>query len=149
MADLLGITYPWIKSIHIISVISWMAGLFYLPRIMVYHAERAEVGDILDITFQTMEVKLLQVIMNPAMITSWVFGLLLVVTPGVVDWSLIWPWIKAISVLGMTWFHYWLGQRLNDFSRGENRLTGRQYRLMNEIPTLLVIIIVFSVVIKF
>ena len=149
MTDLLGITYPWIKSIHIISVISWMAGLFYLPRIMVYHAERAEVGDILDITFQTMEVKLLKVIMNPAMITSWVFGFLLVATPGVVDWSLIWPWIKAISVLGMTWFHYWLGQRLNDFSRGENRLTGRQYRLMNEIPTVLVIIIVFSVVIKF
>ena len=149
MTDLLGITYPWIKSIHIISVISWMAGLFYLPRIMVYHAERAEVGDILDITFQTMEVKLLQVIMNPAMITSWVFGFLLVATPGVVDWSLNWPWIKAISVLGMTWFHYWLGRRLKDFSRGENRLTGRQYRIMNEIPTVLVIIVVFSVVIKF
>ena len=149
MADLLGITYPWIKSIHIISVISWMAGLFYLPRIMVYHAERAEVGGTLDITFQTMEVKLLKVIMNPAMITSWVFGLLLVATPGVVDWSLVWPWIKAISVLAMTWFHYWLGLRRKDFKRGENRLTGRQYRLMNEVPTVLMIIIVFSVVIKF
>ena len=149
MINFFALAYPWVKALHIIAVISWMAGLFYLPRVMVYHVERAEVGDILDRTFQVMEIKLLRVIMNPAMIASWVFGVILVVTPGVVDWSSIWPWLKSISVVGMTWFHYWLSLRRRDFEYGLNTLTGRQYRMMNEVPTILMIIIVVSVVVKF
>jgi len=126
-----------------------MAGLFYLPRVMVYHVERAETGDVLDVTFQIMESKLLRVIMNPAMIATWFFGGLLVVTPGIVDWAMVWPWLKGGSVLIMTWFHHWLSLRRKDFEMGQNSLTGRQYRLMNEVPTILMIVIVLSVIIKF
>ena len=149
MTDFLFIAYPWIKALHIMAVISWMAGLFYLPRVMVYHVERAETGDVLDVTFQVMESKLLRVIMNPAMIATWFFGSLLVVTPGIVDWAMVWPWLKGGSVLIMTWFHHWLSLRRKDFEMGQNSLTGRQYRLMNEVPTILMIVIVLSVIIKF
>ena len=149
MTDFLFIAYPWIKALHIMAVISWMAGLFYLPRVMVYHVERAETGDVLDVTFQVMESKLLRVIMNPAMIATWFFGGLLVVTPGIVDWAMVWPWLKGGSVLIMTWFHHWLSLRRKDFKMGQNSLTGRQYRLMNEVPTILMIVIVLSVIIKF
>ena len=149
MTDFLFIAYPWIKALHIMAVISWMAGLFYLPRVMVYHVERAETGDVLDVTFQIMESKLLRVIINPAMIATWFFGGLLVVTPGIVDWAMVWPWLKGGSVLIMTWFHHWLSLRRKDFEMGQNSLTGRQYRLMNEVPTILMIVIVLSVIIKF
>ena len=149
MTGFLFIAYPWIKALHIMAVISWMAGLFYLPRVMVYHVERAETGDVLDVTFQVMESKLLRVIMNPAMIATWFFGGLLVVTPGIVDWAMVWPWLKGGSVLIMTWFHHWLSLRRKDFEMGQNSLTGRQYRLMNEVPTILMIVIVLSVIIKF
>ena len=149
MTDFLFIAYPWIKALHIMAVISWMAGLFYLPRVMVYHVERAETGDVLDVTFQVMESKLLRVIMNPAMIATWFFGGLLVVTPGIVDWAMVWPWLKGGSVLIMTWFHHWLSLRRKDFEMGQNSLTGRQYRLMNEVPTILMIVIVLSVIVKF
>lgn len=149
MTDFLFMAYPWIKALHIMAVISWMAGLFYLPRVMVYHVERAETGDVLDVTFQIMESKLLRVIMNPAMIATWFFGGLLVVTPGIVDWAMVWPWLKGGSVLIMTWFHHWLSLRRKDFEMGQNSLTGRQYRLMNEVPTILMIVIVLSVIIKF
>ncbi len=149
MTNFLFMAYPWIKSLHIMAVISWMAGLFYLPRVMVYHVERAVTGDVLDVTFQVMESKLLRVIMNPAMIATWFFGGLLVVTPGIVDWAMVWPWLKGGSVLIMTWFHHWLSLRRKDFEMGQNSLTGRQYRLMNEVPTILMIVIVLSVIIKF
>ena len=149
MTDFLFIAYPWIKALHIMAVISWMAGLFYLPRVMVYHVERAETGDVLDVTFQIMESKLLRVIMNPAMIATWFFGGLLVVMPGIVDWAMVWPWLKGGSVLIMTWFHHWLSLRRKDFEMGQNSLTGRQYRLMNEVPTILMVVIVLSVIIKF
>ncbi|MFV2051199.1 CopD family protein [Aliiroseovarius sp. YM-037] len=146
MSDLLIDLYPWTKVLHVISVIAWMAGLFYLPRLFVYHVEEVEQGSTTEALFQKMEVKLLRVIMNPAMTAAWVFGLLLVFTPGVVDWSAIWPWTKAAAVLAMTWFHHWLGYRRKDFLRGENTVTGRRYRLMNEVPTLLLIVIVVSVI---
>lgn len=149
MSDLLASAYPWIKSLHIMSVISWMAGLFYFPRLLVNHAERDDPTGLLNTTFQEMELKLFRVIMNPAMIATWVFGLCLVITPGIVDWSSAWPWIKAAGVLGMTWFHHWLGYRRKDFSNGTNTRTGRTYRLMNEVPTLLMVVIVISVVVKF
>ncbi|WP_163847903.1 protoporphyrinogen oxidase HemJ [Pseudooceanicola aestuarii] len=149
MTDLLITLYPWTKALHIVSVVAWMAGLFYLPRLFVYHAERAEIGGPIDPLFQEMERKLLRAIMNPAMIATWVFGLMLALTPGIVDWSAIWPYSKAAGVLAMTWFHHWLGRRRKDFTAGENRLTGKRYRMMNELPTMLLVLIVFSVVLRF
>jgi protoporphyrinogen IX oxidase len=149
MLAILAELYPWVKALHVISVIAWMAGLFYLPRLFVYHAEKSVVGDDTDALFQVMERRLLKAIMNPAMIATWIFGLALVLTPGIVDWSMIWPWTKAISVVLMTWFHIWLGIRRKDFAAGRNTLTGRRYRMMNEVPTLLLIIIVTSVIVKF
>lgn len=149
MGDLLASLYPWTKAFHIISVISWMAGMFYLPRLFVYHTEQSNPGDEKDTVFQEMELKLLRVIMNPAMIATWIFGLMLIFTPGIVDWSSIWPWVKAVAVLVMTWFHHWLGWRRKDFIAGKNVHTGRSFRLMNEVPTVMMFIIVFSVVLKY
>ncbi len=147
--DLIISIYPWVKALHIISVISWMAGIFYLPRLFVHHVERAGQSGEVHQTFVMMEEKLLKVIMNPAMIATWIFGLLLVSTPGIVDWTSVWPWIKAICVLGMTWFHHWLGKRRKEFAVGTNTRSGRTYRIMNEVPTVLMILIVFAVVLKF
>ncbi len=149
MSDFLAAAYPWTKSIHIMAVIAWMAGLFYLPRLYVYHVEQVGQSGETHEMFQTMERRLLRAIMNPSMIATWVFGLCLVFTPGVVDWGSLWPWTKAAGVLAMTWFHHWVGLRRKDFMRGQNRLTGRQYRMMNEVPTLLMVLIVISVVVKF
>ncbi len=146
MIDFLVALYPWTKAFHIMSVIAWMAGLFYLPRLFVYHVEK---GKEHDAVFQEMEYKLLKMIMNPAMIATWVFGLSLVFTPGVVDWSETWPWVKAVGVLGMTWFHFWLAGRRLDLVRGRNRFSGRQYRMINELPTLLMFVIVVAVVVRF
>ena len=146
MTDLLFTLYPWVKSLHIMAVISWMAGLFYLPRLFVYHVEKAEKVQNAPAIFHEMEEKLMRVIMRPAMIVSWVCGLIMVLTPGIVDWGEVWPWTKAAAVLGMTWFHHWLAQRRKDFATGQNRRTGRTYRMMNELPTLLMVIIVISVI---
>jgi putative membrane protein len=149
MSDLLASLYPWTKALHILSVISWMAGLLYLPRLFVNHAEQTIAGDSKDEMLQVMERKLLRLIMNPAMIATWLFGLMLVFTPGVVDWTDVWPWTKMLSVLGMTWFHHWLGYRRKDFAAGQNTRSGRQYRIMNEVPTVFMVIIVLSVIVKF
>ena len=149
MSDFLASAYPWIKSLHIMAVISWMAGLFYFPRLLVNHVERVDLTGLLHETYQDMEMKLFKVIMQPAMIATWIFGLCLVLTPGIVDWSFCWPWVKGASVILMTIFHEWLGKRRKDFVNGTNSLTGRQYRLMNEVPTLLMVLIVVSVVVKF
>ncbi len=146
MIGLLTELYPWTKSLHVISLIAWMAGLFYLPRLFVYHAER---GPEVDGLFQTMERRLLQAIMTPAMVATWVFGLMLVITPGVVDWSMVWPWTKAAAVLLMTWFHFWLALRRKEFAAGRNTRGGRTYRMMNELPTVLLVVIVVSVIVKF
>jgi len=149
VTDLLSTLYPWTKAFHIMSVIAWMAGLFYLPRLFVYHAEQSKPGDSRDEIFQTMELKLLRVIMNPAMVATWVFGLMLVFTPGIVDWSEIWPWTKAGGVLTLTWFHHWLGYRRKEFLDGSCDVSGRTFRLMNELPTVMMAIIVLSVVLRF
>ena len=149
MTDWLATIYPWTKALHVMSVLSWMAGLFYLPRIFVYHVERAGSGSETDAIFQVMEQKLLRYIMNPAMIATWVFGLMLVFTPGIVDWGTVWPWTKAAAVIGMTWFHHWLGLRRKEFLRGTNTRSGRTYRMWNEVPTLLMVVIVLSVIVKF
>ena len=148
IADFLSLAYPWVKAIHIMAVISWMAGLFYLPRLFVYHAEKVETGSETDGLFQIMEVKLLRVIMNNAMIAAWIAGLLMALTPGIIDWSALWPYAKALAIIGMTWFHMWLAGRRKDFERGQNVLEGRGCRLMNEVPTVLMLVIVVSVVVK-
>ncbi len=147
--NLLVDLFPWIKSFHVIAVIAWMAGLFYLPRLFVYHAEAVTAGGETDQLFQTMERKLYRLIMVPSMIVTWVLGLCLVAVPGVVDWGFAWPWVKAGSVIAMTAFHVWLGTRGADFALGRNTLTGRRYRLMNEVPTLLLVAIVVAVIVKF
>ncbi len=149
MTDFLSGLYPWTKAFHIMSVIAWMAGLFYLPRLFVHHVEQSGKSNEIDPLFQMMEAKLLRLIMNPAMIATWVFGLMLVFTPGIVDWSSLWPYSKAAAVLTMTWFHHWLALRRKDFVKGQNRLSGKHYRMMNEIPTVLMVIIVTSVVVRF
>jgi putative membrane protein len=96
-----------------------------------------------------MERRLLRAIMNPAMVVAWFCGLIMVFTPGIVDWSEFWPWTKGLSIIMMTWFHHWLGLRRKDFVNGNNTVTGRNYRIMNEVPTILMVIIVISVVVKF
>lgn len=149
MTDFINTAYPWVKSLHIMAVISWMAGIFYLPRLFVYHAEQVKNGSETKPIFDEMQFKLLKVIMNPAMIVTWIAGLTLVATPGIVDWSMLWPWTKAISVLAMTWFHMWLAARRKDFQAGTNQLSGRRYRMMNELPTVLMVVIVLSVVVRF
>ena len=148
LLDGLQYNYAWIKAFHVVSVISWMAGMFYLPRLFVYHAERAKPGTELDLTFQVMEDKLMRLIMTPAMLSTWFFGLLLVLTPGIVDWTSVWAWSKTVSVLGMTATHVWLWARVRDFAEGRNARIGRTFRLVNEIPTILMLIIVFSIIVK-
>ena len=103
----------------------------------------------MDQLFQHQERLLLRAIMNPAMIATWVFGLALVVTPGIVVWSEAWVWVKAVSVVAMTVFHMWLAARRKAFLAGENLLSGRQYRMMNEVPTVFMLLIVFAVILKF
>ena len=148
MIDYLIAMYPWLKAGHIISVISWMAGIFYLPRLFVHHSEKVEVPSQTDRLFSMMESKLLKVIMTPAMLATWGFGLSLTVIPGVLDWSNIWPWVKLMSIIAMTWFHFWLVKRQRDFELGDNQLTGKTYRIMNEVPTVLLLVIVIMVVVR-
>ena len=149
MTDLLSLWYPWVKTLHVVSVTAWMAGLFYLPRLYVYHVEQVAERSSTDTMFQTMERRLLKAIMAPAMVSAWIFGLCLVMTPGIVDWSEVWPWTKAGSVMIMTWFQIWLGARRKDFVAGNNTVSGRHFRMMNEVPTLLMFVIVASVIVKF
>ena len=148
ITDWLASVYPWTKAFHVMAVISWMAGLFYLPRLFVYHAERGTSAGEPRESLQIMEYKLLRFIMGPASIATWVAGLALVFTPGIVDWTMVWPWTKAAAVLAMTVFHHWLMIERKKLARGEGS-TGRRYRLMNEVPTLLVVVIVLSVIVKF
>ena len=142
----MGDLYTWLKAGHVISVIAWMAGIFYLPRLFVYHAEkRAEVPAMVPV-LEVMERRLLQAIMTPAMIATWGFGLALV-GMGVVDWGEAWPWVKAACVVAMTLFHFWCSEQRKRLAAGEG-LSGRRYRLMNEIPTLLMVVIVVSVIVR-
>lgn len=145
--DLLADAYLWIKALHIAAVIAWMAGIFYLPRLFVYHAERARPGSELSETLKAMEQKLLHVIMNPALVATWVFGLMML-GAGVVDWSQGWVWVKAVLVLAMTGFHHALAQWRKDFAADHNTRPGRYYRIANEVPTLLMLGIVLMAVVK-
>jgi protoporphyrinogen IX oxidase len=149
MSDFLTAAYPWIKSFHVIAAISWMVGLLYLPRLFVYHVERGEPGTDTSETFKIMERRLLRYIMNPAMILTWVMGLFLVLTPGIVDPANdIWFQLKFAAILGLTYCHIWLGQRRREFLHDANTRTARTYRMVNEIPTLLMIVVVIMVIAK-
>lgn len=154
MTDLLIDFYLWIKAMHVMSVLAWMAGLFYLPRLYVYHVEGLKKqgvvpGSEMDLLFRHQERLLMKAIMQPAMISSWLFGLMLVFTPGIVDWEMAWSWAKAAAVIGMTGYHFYLEVARKRFAAEENRLTGRQWRMLNELPTLFMIVIVISVIVKY
>ncbi|MZR29787.1 protoporphyrinogen oxidase HemJ [Sneathiella litorea] len=147
MDDILADIYPWVKSLHIISVIAWMAGMFYLPRLFVYHADTTP-GSEMSETFKVMERRLLRGIINPAMIMTFIFGGLLLLTPGIIDWSEPWIWLKLALVFLMAGFHGNLSKWRKQFEADENTRPAKFYRLVNEIPTVLVIGIVILVVVK-
>jgi len=139
-------TYLLFKSLHLISVISWMAGLLYLPRIFVYHSENN--NEIITTVFKTMERKLFYYIMTPAMILSWLFGLVLIHEIGFDQLSSLWLQLKLILVLILTGYHFYLGVLLNKFKLDQNQKSSKFYRYINEIPTLLLIFIIFIVIFK-
>jgi putative membrane protein len=151
MLDALQPAYLWLKAFHVVAMTAWMAGIFYLPRLFVYHVEGHEKrgvvqGSELDLLFQRQERLLLRAIMNPAMIATWVLGLLLVVLGG---WgSAPWLWAKLAAVLALTVFHMWCARQRRAFAEGTNTLSGRAYRLMNEVPTLLLLVVVVLVIVK-
>ena len=139
-------SYLLFKSLHLIAVISWMAGLLYLPRIFVYHSENN--NEIISTVFKTMEKKLFYYIMTPAMVLSWLFGLVLINEIGFQQLVNLWLQLKLILVILLTAYHFYLGLLLNQFKLDQNNKTSRFYRYINEIPTLLLIFIVFIVVFK-
>ncbi len=147
MLDLLILYHSWIKAAHVVSIIAWMAGMFYLPRLFVYHAEKGLPGSDIDQLFRVMERRLLRLIMNPAMISSWIFGVLLILA-GAFDLASLWSWIKLAAVIAMTAMHAWLAARRKDFAEGRNRFNGRTYRIANEIPTVLMLVIVIMVIVR-
>ena len=143
-------TYLLFKSIHLIAVISWMAGLLYLPRIYVYHSESISNKKSEDLvsTFKVMERRLFIYIMNPAMIVSWIFGMLLIYTIGMDSFSSIWFQLKLVFVIILTIYHFFLFQCLRKFVENSNTYSSKFYRIINEIPTVLLIAIIFVVVFK-
>ena len=147
MSDFLVAAYPWIKALHIISVVAWMAGLLYLPRLFVYHAE-APAGSDRAAVFKIMERRLLRGIMLPAAIMVMFFGILLAATPGVVDWRSGWIWTKLVLVLGLVVFHLQLARCHRQFASDRVPHTPRFFRIVNEVPTLALIAIVVLVVVK-
>ncbi len=138
--------FMWYKAIHVICVISWMAAMFYMPRLFVYHT-RAEVGSEMDKTFQQMEYKLLKIIMTPSMILTYFFGILIAYIYGFVALG-IWFHIKMTAVLGLTIFHGILAKWRKGFINGTNKHSEKFYRLINEIPPILMIIAVVMVIVK-
>ena len=138
--------YLLFKSLHLIAVISWMAGLLYLPRIFVYHSEAEH--DSQKKIFQTMERKLYNYIMMPAMLLSWIFGILLIHSIGFSTFSELWMQVKIIAVILLTYYHFTLGKFLNDFAINDNKKTSRFFRIYNEIPTIILIVVIFVVIFK-
>ena len=142
--------YLLFKSIHLIAVISWMAGLLYLPRIFVYHSEAITKNKSEDLasTFKIMERRLFIYIMNPAMIVSWIFGVLLIHIIGVDSLSFFWLQLKLLFIITLTIYHFYLFHCLKKFADDKNLNTSKFYRIINEIPTILLIAIIFVVVFK-
>lgn len=140
-----GDRYLWVKALHVIAVIAWMAGMVYLPRLFVYHADAAVAGEA-DDTFKVMERRLLKVIMTPAMIISWIAGLWLAYAAAFhVD---AWFWVKFAAVVGMTGMHGFLARSVKRFAAGSNEISAGRWRLLNEIPTILMIVAVVMVIVK-
>ena len=140
-------SYLLFKSLHLIAVISWMAGLLYLPRIFVYHTENQNKNETTDI-FKTMERKLFYYIMFPAMALSWLFGLILISIIGFSSLSFLWMQIKILLVTILTFYHFYLGICLNDLKNNIFKRSSKFFRIINEIPTILLIITVFIVIFK-
>ncbi len=138
--------YLLFKSLHLVAVISWMAGLLYLPRIFVYHSEANHESQ-KDI-FKIMERKLYNYIMMPAMLLSYLFGVLLIHSLGFEVFAELWMQIKTISVVILTYYHFLLGKYLNDFAIDMNKKSSKFYRIINEVPTIILIVVVFVVVFK-
>ena len=139
--------YLAFKALHLIAVISWMAGLLYLPRIFVYHAETKEnIGQ--SETFKLMEKRLYFYIMNPAMILSWIFGILLIHSQGIISLGFLWMKIKLGLVIILTAYHFYLLAVLKDFQTDNNAKSSKFFRIINEVPTILLIIIIFVVIFK-
>ena len=143
-------TYLLFKSIHLIAVISWMVGLLYLPRIFVYHSEAIQNNKSKDLTetFKIMQRRLFIYIMNPAMIISWIFGMLLIHTIGMDNFEYLWLQLKLLFVIILTIYHFFLFQCLRKFAEDNNSYSSKFYRIINEIPTILLIGIVLIVVFK-
>ncbi|MCF3946311.1 protoporphyrinogen oxidase HemJ [Acidiphilium iwatense] len=139
--------YRWELAFHVISVIAWMAALFYLPRLYVYHCQVAP-GSVESARFKVMERRLLKQIALPAMIGAWGFGILLILTPGAISWSAPWWLVKFGAVILMSGFHGALSKWRRDFASDRNVRSERFYRIANEIPTVLMVIIVIMVVVK-
>jgi len=140
-------SYLLFKSLHLISVISWMAGLLYLPRIFVYHVENLKDKNT-SLIFKIMERKLYFYIMTPAMILTWLFGLILISSLGFEVLSATWIKLKLFFVVLLSLYHFYLGILLNDFKLGQNTRSSKFFRIINEVPTILLILIVFIVVFK-
>jgi len=142
--------YLLFKSIHLMAVISWMAGLLYLPRIFVYHSEAVAKSRSKDLisTFKIMERRLFIYIMNPAMITSWIFGGLLIYTIGIDKSNFLWLQLKLLFVVILTVYHFFLFNCLRKFAENNNVYSSKFYKIINEIPTVLLILIIFVIVYK-
>ena len=138
--------YLLFKSLHLVAVISWMAGLLYLPRIFVYHSEANHESQ--KKVFKIMERKLYNYIMMPAMLLSWLFGVLLIHSLGFSVFAELWMQIKTASVVILTYYHFLLGKYLNDFAINNNKKSSKFYRIFNEVPTIILIVVVFVVVFK-
>ena len=140
-------SYLLFKSLHLIAVISWMAGLLYLPRIFVYHVENLNDQNSSSI-FKTMERKLFFYIMMPAMILSWIFGLILIFTIGIDIFFTLWVKLKLLFVILLTIYHFYLSKLLKNFNLNRNTKSSKFFRILNEVPTILLILIVFIVIFK-
>ena len=139
-------SYLLFKSLHLVAVISWLAGLLYLPRIFVYHSENT--NETVVSVFKTMERKLYFFIMTPAMTLSWLFGLLLISEIGFDQLNSLWLQLKLLLVIFLTVYHFYLGKLLNTFKNDQNQKSSKFYRYINEIPTILLILIIFIVIFK-
>lgn len=145
--DWTSFALTWVKALHVISVIAWIAGMMYLPRLFVYHAA-AEKGSIQSETFKVMERRLYRGIMTPAMIATWLFGLAMAGTPGIIDWHQGWPWVKAVAVILLTAIQGYYGRQVRSFDSDSNTRPQGFWRVVNELPFVLVIIIVIMVIVQ-
>lgn len=145
--DWIGFATTWVKAFHVISVIAWIAGMMYLPRLFVYHSA-AEKASIQSETFKIMERRLYRGIITPAMALTWIFGLTMVLTPGIIDWHEGWVWVKAVAVILLSGIHGYYGRQVRNFAADNNTRPQGFWRVVNELPFVLVIIIVIMVIVR-